>query len=90
MTIANVIEKICFPIKLFSVDTSSIGLVVSISICMIPVLRSEINDVMRSMNSKGKVVGVKSVMIIMRPILVSILRRTNEMEKCLILKGVEE
>lgn len=85
--ISDTIEKLCYPLKIFRIDTNNIGIMVSISICMIPVLKNEIHTLMQAMKSKGKLVKVNSIIIVMKAILISILRKTNHMEKTLIAKG---
>lgn len=87
LEISNTIEKICLPLTIFKVNTKNIGIMISISICMIPVLRSEINTTKNSLKAKGKKLGIGNIGIIMKPILISILRRTNELERALISKG---
>ncbi len=87
--LANAIKSLCFPLKLFKINTENIGLMVSISICMIPVLKSEIYSVIQAMKSKGKIIKINGIAVAMKPILISILRRTNEIEKTLIARGYE-
>ena len=39
------------------------------------------------MKAKGMVVNLRTMLIMMKPILISVLYKTSEMEKCLIGKG---
>lgn len=87
--LANTIKNLCFPLKLFKINTENIGLMVSISICMIPVLKRELYSMIQAMKSKGKMMKIRSITVAMRPMLISILKRTNEIEKTLIAKGYE-
>lgn len=87
--LANTIKNLCCPLKLFKINTENIGLMVSISICMIPVLKSELYSVIQAIKSKGKIMKINSIAVTMKPILISILKRTNEIEKTLIAKGYE-
>lgn len=84
------IEKICCPLKIFKINTKNIGMIVSISICMIPVLRYEIKSIIQSMKAKGKVMKINSIKIMMKPLLISVLKRTAQIEKVLIAKAYVE
>ena len=90
LEVADTIQKICYPLKMFKINTNNIGMIVSISICMIPVLKSEIHAISQAMKSKGKLVKINSTIIIMKSMLISILRRTNQIEKTLIAKAYME
>ena len=87
--LASTIKNLCFPLKIFKINTENIGLMVSISICMIPVLKSELYSIIQAMKSKGKIMKMNGISVAMKPILISILRRTNEIERTLIAKGYE-
>ena len=87
--IANTIEKIFYPLKLFKIDIKQIGMIVSIALCMIPVLKNEISTLVNTMESRGKKLQINHMIIILKPMFISILRKTNEMEKTLIGKGIQ-
>lgn len=87
--LANTIKNLCCPLKLFKINTENIGIMVLISICMIPVFKSELYSVIQAMKSKGKMMRISSITIIMKPILISVLKKTNEIEKTLVAKGYE-
>ena len=65
-------------------------MIVSISICMIPVLKHEIKAIIQSMKAKGKTMKINNIKIIMKPLLISVLERTAQMEKVLIAKAYVE
>ena len=88
--ISETIQKLCYPLKFFKVDINNIGIMISISICMIPVLKNEIYTAISAMKVKGKKIGIKSMMIIMKPILISIFNKTREMETTLIAKAYRQ
>jgi len=90
LEVADTIQRICYPLKMLKVNTNNIGIIVSISICMIPVLKNEIHAISQAMKSKGKLVKINSTIIIMKSMLISILRRTNQIEKTLIAKAYME
>lgn len=89
MEIAETIQDMCYPLKIFRINTKNIGIMVSISICMIPVLKNEISALIKAMRSKGKMMKINSMIIIMRPMLISVLRKTSQIEKTLIAKAYE-
>ena len=87
---AKVIENLMFPFKIFKIDTENIGLMIQISLCVIPILKSEIEQKKYALKAKGLQLKWNNMLIIMRPLLISILRRTNEMEKSLKARAYEE
>lgn len=86
MELAKVIQNLAFPLKIFKVNPEKIGLMVSISFCVIPILKSEMEQKKYALKAKG----AKNVFLAVEPIFISILRRTNEMEKSLRAKAYEE
>ena len=78
------------PLKIFKVDSRKAGLVVGIAVSMIPVLKDEIEQKIYALNSKGYKFKLNELDIIFKPIFISILRRTGEIEKNLISKGYQE
>lgn len=90
LEIVDTIQKLCYPLKIFKISTNNIGMIVSISICIIPVLKSEIYSLLQAMKSKGKLIKIDSTIIIMKSIMISILKRIGQMEKTLISKGYIE
>lgn len=90
LEIADTVQKICTPLKLFRIDTQHIGMMVSISICMLPVLKDEITTARQAMQAKGKPLSIRNINLLIAPIFISIFRRTNEMEKTLLSKAYDE
>lgn len=87
MQIANGMEKLFQPLKLFKVDTKYISLMISIAICMIPIFIKEISTTMKAIEAKGQKASIKNIKIFSRPLLISLMKKTNEMEKSLISKA---
>ncbi len=85
--ISETIQIICYPLKIFKINIKDIGIMISVAICMIPILKNEISTVIYSLKAKGKKINMKSIVIIIKPILISTLKRTNEIEKTLIAKA---
>ena len=63
---------------------------VGIAISMIPILKDEIEQKNYSLKSKGYKFKSDGLTVMLKPIFISILKRTGEMEKSLLVKGYEE
>ena len=87
LEIAHTIEMFFYPLKLFKINTKNISLIISIALCMIPILKQEINAVKNTIKSKGAKLRINNFTLILKPVLISIIKRTGEMEKVLISKG---
>ena len=90
LELSDIIQKICMPLKFFKIEINNIGLMISISICMIPILREEIISIIQAVKSKGGKIDIRYLFIIMKPLLISIFKNTNQIEKTLIAKGYKE
>ncbi len=86
---AKVIQNLMYPLKIFGVNGEKIGLIVSISLCVLPILKSEVQQKKEALKVKGLELRLSNCLIILKPLLISILRRTNEMEKSLKVKGYD-
>lgn len=87
LEIAHTIEMFFYPLKLFKINTRNISLIISIALCMIPILKQEINAVQNALKSKGAKLKITNFTLILKPVLISIIKRTGEIEKALISKG---
>ncbi len=85
--ISNTFELLLSPLKIFKINTKNISLIVSISLCTIPILKNEITAVQNAIKSKGAKIKINNFSLVLKPILISIIKRTGEMEKALISKG---
>ena len=83
-------EVLSKPLKLFKINNKKIALMVGIAISMIPILKDEIEQKIYSLKSKGYKFKIDGLSVILKPIFISILKRTGEMEKSLLVKGYEE
>ncbi len=88
--IANALEKLLFPLKIFRIDVSKFSLIISIGISVLPSLLDEFNQKLDCLKAKGFKINIFNMIVIFRPLLISILLRTNEFEDALISKGFEE
>ena len=88
--ISYTFELLLSPLKIFKINTKNISLIVSISLCTIPILKNEITVVQNAIKSKGAKIKISNFSLVLKPILISIIKRTGEMEKALISKGFME
>ena len=88
--IMNFFELLSKPLKLFKMNNKKLALMVGIAISMIPILKDEIEQKIYSLKSKGYKLKIDGLSVILKPIFISILKRTGEMEKSLLVKGYEE
>src|SRR5574344_641317 len=87
LELVNVIEFIFSPLKILKINTRNIGIIVSISITVLPIMLNEIRQKINALYSKGMKLNLGSIKIICKSILVLILIRCNEMEKSLSAAG---
>lgn len=87
LEISKVIETILCPLKLLKFDTESVGLLVSISISFIPIIKDEMVELKEVLESKGYIMKISNIHIFIRPFIRSIFKRTNDIEKAIIAKG---
>ena len=94
MEFSEVIEKLMFPLKIFGINPKEIGLIISISISFIPIMKDEISEVKYNLKVKGikptKYNILKNSGLIFKPFFVSVLQRMNEIEMALRAKGYQE
>lgn len=89
--LSNSIEKILTPLKIFKVNTRDIGIMISIAVAFVPILRDEGNKIKESLKSKGFNVNginmIKNINLILVPLIVSILKRVGHIENAFKSKG---
>lgn len=93
MEFATVIEDLAYPLKLLGVNPKDLGLLVTIAISFIPILREELERIKYVLLVKGFKVNtiniVKNMNIVFKPLFVSIMERINEIESSLRAKGYQ-
>lgn len=57
---------------------------------MIPILSKELEQTKDSLKSKGYKFKLNNLNLYIKPVIISILKRTDELEKTLIVKGYQE
>ncbi len=94
MELAKAIEYLCFPLKVFGINPKDISLIINIALTFIPILSNEFIQIKYALKSRGVAMSginkVKSIKYMMKPLLYGILRRTNELEYTLRVKGYTE
>lgn len=87
---AQTVEIILNPLYIFKINVKNISLIISIALCMIPILSKELEQTKDSLKSKGYKFKLNNVDLYIKPIMISILKKTDELEKTLIVKGYQE
>lgn len=89
--LANSIEIILTPLKILKINTRDIGIMISIAVAFIPILKDEGYKIKNSLKSKGFNVNginmIKNINLILVPLIVSILKRVEYIENALKSKG---
>ena len=90
----EIIEKTVYPFKIFGINPKDIGLMITISLSFIPIMREEINEIKNVLKIKGirptSFNLIKNSNLIFKPFFVSILQRINDVEMALKAKGYQE
>lgn len=94
MEFAEVIEKIVYPLKIFKINPKEIGLVVSIALSFVPIMKNEFSQIKNVLKVKGIKPTtfnlLKNLGLIFKPFFISVLQRLNEIEMSLKAKGYQE
>lgn len=90
LEISQTIEIMLKPLCIFKINVRNIGLMISIALCMIPILKDELEQTKNSLKSKGYMFRINNLSLYIKPVIISILKRTDELEKTLIVKGYQE
>ena len=85
--IAETIKTICFPLKIFNINTDEIKLLVCISLSVIPILKIELFEIKEACIAKNLSFNIKNTKIILAKFFVSLITKVNEIEESLIAKG---
>lgn len=89
----EVIEKLLFPLKIFKVNPKEIGIIITIALSFMPILKDELLQIKNSLKAKGmnmtNINLIKNANLIFKPFFISVLQRINEVEMSLRAKGYE-
>lgn len=90
----EVIEKLMYPFKVFGINPKEIGLVITIALSFMPIMKSEFGQIRNVLKVKGirptNFNILKNLSLIFKPFFISILQRLNEVEMSLKAKGWQE
>lgn len=75
------------PLKLFKINTKDISLIITIALRILPCIFDELDQKYTALKSKGYVLKINNITILLKPMLVSLILRVNEFEEALYLKG---
>lgn len=93
MEFATVIEDLVYPLKLIGINPKDLGLLITIAISFIPILREELERIKYVLLVKGFKLNainvIKNMNIIFKPLFVSIMERIDEIEYSLKAKGYQ-
>lgn len=88
--IAITIKNLCMPLKLWKVNLDDIEILVCISLSMIPILKNEYRQLKEASSAKGMEINLKNMKPILTKLMVSVMKRVNELEESMIEKGYGE
>lgn len=83
------LEWILSPLKIIKVNVEDISIIISIAITFIPILLREINLLKSSLKIKNYKLKINTINIIMKPFLISLLKKIDEIDKILKVKAYE-
>ncbi len=90
----EVIEKIVYPLKIFGINSKEVGLVISIALSFVPIMKDEILQIKNVLKVKGIEATnfnlMKNSSLIFKPFFISVLQRLNEIEMSLKAKAWQE
>lgn len=85
--IAQTVEKVCTPLKIFKINPEEIKILVAISLSMIPILKREVIEIKEACKAKNIKFNIKNIKIILSKLLTSFLKRVSQIDEALIEKG---
>ena len=88
--IAKTIKKLCMPLKWLNVNPDDIELLVCISLSMLPILKREFSQLKDACSAKGIALNVKNMKVVLTKLMISVMKRVNEIEESMIEKGYGE
>ena len=94
MQIAKAVKQLLYPLKWIGVNIDNIGIMVSLAITFIPIIKQEMEQIRYSLKAKGFDMRfknqVKHINYIMAPLFYSLLRKVSKLEEALKSKGYVE
>ena len=94
LKIAKPVKQLLYPRKWLGVNIDNIGIMVSLAITFIPIIKQEMEQIRYSLKAKGFDMHfknqVKHINYIMAPLFYSLLRKVSKLEEALESKGYVE
>lgn len=85
--IAETIKRICFPLKVFRINTDEIRIMICISLSMITILKKSLNEMKEACRAKNITLNIKNMKIVLAKFFLLLITRVNQIEESLIAKG---
>ena len=89
--LADSIELLLLPLRIFKINTKDISLMINIAIAFIPILSDEFLQIKYALNAKGisfrNVHIIRNLQLVLKPLIISIFKRTSQIEYALKAKG---
>ena len=85
--IANTIKALCYPLKIFGINTEDIRIMVCISLSMIPIFIKDLREVKEVCKAKNIKFNIKNIKTILGKFFLSLISRVGQIEESLIAKG---
>lgn len=88
--LAEALEKLFSIFKVLKINPKNISIMICICISFIPILKKQIKHVRVALKAKGVKLNLKNSNLIFGPIVISLLKRVDEIENSLKAKAYEE
>ena len=88
--LAEALEKIFSIFKFIKINPKSVSLMICIAIAFIPTISKQIKQMKDTLKSKGVKLRIKNCGLIFEPVIISLLKRVDEIESALKSKGYAE
>lgn len=89
MELAEALEKIFSIFKFVNVNPRNVSLMICIAITFIPTIKKQIKQVKDSLRAKGVKINMRNYKLIFEPIIISLLKRVDEIESSLRAKAYQ-
>jgi len=87
MKMMEMLEKMLFPIQATGRDTQGLGILICITIAFIPILKTEIKQVLYGIKAKCINITLKNLHLIVSPMILNSLKKSDEIELSLKAKA---
>lgn len=90
LEVATTIQRLCYPLKIFRIDTTDIKILVCISLSLIPTLRQQLSETRLACVAKKMPLNFRNAKPILSRFFTSVLTRIEQIESSLLAKGYHE